>query len=75
MVKFVSLIFQGVLVFRLITLPGIKYEDYTYPLWAEILGWLITAASLLLVPVLIVKTILDIYCCRKGGEGTAQVKK
>jgi len=74
-VKFVSFIFQGVLVFRLITLPGIKYEDYAYPLWSEILGWLITAASLLLVPVLIVKTVLDIYCCRKGGEGTAQVKK
>lgn len=71
--KFISpLSVLGVLVFRLITLPGIKYEDYTYPLWGEILGWLITAASLLLVPVLIVKTILDIYCCRKGGEGTAQ---
>ncbi|KAK2570433.1 Sodium- and chloride-dependent GABA transporter 1 [Acropora cervicornis] len=71
--KFISpLSVLGVLVFRLITLPGIKYEDYAYPLWGEILGWLIRAASLLLVPVLIVKTVLDIYCCRKGGEGTAQ---
>lgn len=60
--------------FKLVTHPGIKYEDNAYPVWGEILGWLITAVSMLLVPVLIVKTVVDIYCCRKGGEETAQVK-
>ena len=52
-----------------------KYEDYVYPLWGEVLGWLITAVSMLLVPVLIVKTVVDIYCRGKGGTDPAEVRE
>ena len=59
--------------FSLYNYTGIKYDDYTYPLWAEIVGWLITAASILLVPLLILKTVVDICCRGQGGGEIAQV--
>lgn len=71
--KFISpLSVLGVLVFSLYNYTGIKYDDYTYPLWAEIVGWLITAASILLVPLLILKTVVDICCRGQGGGEIAQ---
>ena len=68
-------IFQGILLFSLIKYTRMKYEDYVYPLWGEVLGWLITAVSMLLVPVLIVKTVVDIYCRGKGGTDPAEVRE
>lgn len=71
--KYLSpLMVLGILLFSLIKHSRIKYEEYVYPLWGEVLGWLITAASMLMVPFLIVKTFVDIYCCGKGGKGWAQ---
>ena len=60
--------------FSLIKYTRITYEDYVYPPWGEAVGWLITVASMLLVPVLIFKTVLDIYCRGKGGGNPAQVR-
>ena len=60
--------------FSLIKYTRITYEDYVYPPWGEALGWLITVASMLLVPVLIVKTVVDIYCRGKGGGHPALVR-
>ena len=68
-------IFQGILLFSLIKYTRIKYEDYVYPLWGEALGWIITAVSMLLVPVLIVKTVVDIYCRGKGGAAPSEVRE
>lgn len=68
-------IFQGILLFSLIKYTRVKYEDYVYPLWGEVLGWLITAVSMLLVPVFIVKTVVDIYCRGKGGADAAEVRE
>ena len=49
------------------------YEDYVYPAWGEAVGWIIAATSMLFVPILIVKTIVDIYCFEKGSASSAQV--
>ncbi len=59
--------------FSLIKYTRIKYEDYVYPPWGEAVGWLITVASILFVPLLIIKTIVDIYWRENGGENTSQV--
>ena len=33
---------------------GNKYDEYTYPDWANSLGWLLTMSSVVMVPVVIV---------------------
>ncbi|KAL9967788.1 hypothetical protein ACROYT_G026081 [Oculina patagonica] len=71
--KYISpLMVLGILMFSLIKYTRIKYEDYVYPPWGEAVGWLITVASILFVPLLIIKTIVDIYWRENGGENTSQ---
>ncbi|KAM7447968.1 hypothetical protein ABFA07_003876 [Porites harrisoni] len=71
--KYLSpLMVLGILLFSLIKSSRIKYEDYVYPAWGEAVGWIIAATSMLFVPILIVKTIVDIYCFEKGGASSAQ---
>jgi len=44
-----------------------------YPPWGEAVGWLITVASMLCVPLLVIKTIVDIYLRGNHGGDTSQV--
>ncbi|KAJ7375373.1 hypothetical protein OS493_002129 [Desmophyllum pertusum] len=67
--KYISpLMVLGILLFSLIKYTRITYEDYVYPPWGEALGWLITVASMLCVPLLVIKTIVDII----GGKMMAE---
>jgi len=59
--------------FSLIKNTRITYEDYVYPPWGEAVGWLITVASVLCVPLLVIKTIVDIYWRGNDGGNTSQV--
>jgi len=59
--------------FSLIKYTRITYEDYVYPPWGEAVGWLITVASMLCVPLLVIKTIVDIYWRGNDGGNTSQV--
>ena len=70
-----SLVFlpQGILMFSLIKYTRITYEDYVYPPWGEAVGWLITVASMLCVPLLVIKTIVDIYWRGNDGGNKSQV--
>ena len=51
----------------------ITYEDHVYPPWGEAVGWLIIVASMLCVPLLVIKTIVDIYWRGNDGENKSQV--
>ncbi|CAD5120066.1 DgyrCDS8648 [Dimorphilus gyrociliatus] len=42
---------QFIIIASFIEYDGMKYENYTYPQWAEALGWLIVSAILLCLPV------------------------
>ena len=64
---------QGILMFSLIKYTRITYEDYVYPPWGEAVGWLITVASMLCVPLLVSKTIVDIYWRGNDGGNTSQM--
>ena len=44
-----------------------------YPPWGEAVGWLITVASMLFVPLLVIKTVVDIYWRENDRETTSQV--
>ena len=66
---------QGILMFSLIKYTRITYEDYIYPPWGEAVGWLITVASMLCVPLLVIKTIVDIYWRGNDGGNTSQVSQ
>lgn len=63
----------GILMFSLIKYTRITYEDYVYPPWGEAMGWLITVASMLCVPLLVIKTIVDIYW--RGNDGGNKSQK
>uniref|UniRef100_A0A8C6WNY7 Transporter n=1 Tax=Neogobius melanostomus TaxID=47308 RepID=A0A8C6WNY7_9GOBI len=58
--KYVSPIFLLVRTLQYITIPvsykiwhptGLKYDDYVFPYWANVIGWGIAMSSMLLVPV------------------------
>ncbi|XP_020602197.1 sodium-dependent serotonin transporter-like [Orbicella faveolata] len=71
--KYLSpLMVLGILMFSLIKYTRITYEDYVYPPWGEAVGWLITVASMLCVPLLVIKTIVDIYWRGNDGGNTSQ---
>ncbi|KAK2159537.1 hypothetical protein LSH36_151g05026 [Paralvinella palmiformis] len=54
-----------ILVFSCIQYDGITLEGYRYPNWAEGIGWLLSLASLLCIPVwMIIKVVLCIGTCR-----------
>ena len=61
------------MLFSLIKYTRITYEDYVYPPWGEAVGWVITVASMLCVPLLIIKTVVDIYWRENDGGSTSQV--
>ena len=42
---------------------GNSYDDYTYPSWANALGWLLTMSSVLMVPLVILWR-LGVSLCR-----------
>ena len=64
---------QGILMFSVIKYTRITYEDYVYPPWGEAMGWLITVASMLCVPLLVIKTTVDIYWRENDKGNTSQV--
>ncbi|RLU27541.1 hypothetical protein DMN91_001345 [Ooceraea biroi] len=49
--KFVAPLFlMFIIVYGLIGYEPLSYEDYVYPVWANILGWLIACSSVIMIP-------------------------
>ncbi|XP_015595636.1 sodium-dependent dopamine transporter isoform X1 [Cephus cinctus] len=49
--KFVAPIFiMFIIVYGLMGYEPLSYEDYVYPLWANVLGWLIATSSVAMIP-------------------------
>ena len=49
---------QGIMMFGFVMHEPLKYEDYTYPAWANIVGWCLALSSMLCMPVFAVVSIL-----------------
>lgn len=40
-----------IIVYGLLGYEPLSYEDYTYPTWANILGWVIAGSSVIMIPI------------------------
>ena len=47
-------LFQGVFIFSLVTYKPLKYNDYEYPVWGQVLGWCVAASSMIQIPIFVV---------------------
>ncbi|XP_030855876.1 sodium- and chloride-dependent GABA transporter 1 [Strongylocentrotus purpuratus] len=47
---FTPLICVGVFLFSLVKYKRVEYEDYTYPVWGEVIGWLVALSSMMCIP-------------------------
>ena len=51
---------QGIFLFGLVQYTGLTYEKtYRFPVWADVLGWLMAGLMMACVPVVAVKTLLE----------------
>ena len=41
---------QAICIFNWIQYEPVKYDDYVYPTWAQVLGWLLSSLSIMCVP-------------------------
>ncbi|XP_070156863.1 sodium-dependent dopamine transporter isoform X1 [Polyergus mexicanus] len=49
--KFVAPLFlMFIIVYGLMGYEPLSYEDYVYPVWANVLGWLIACSSIIMIP-------------------------
>ncbi|KAH0954864.1 hypothetical protein HN011_010211 [Eciton burchellii] len=49
--KFVAPLFlMFIIVYGLVGYEPLSYEDYIYPVWANVLGWLIACSSVIMIP-------------------------
>lgn len=39
-----------IIVYGLIGYEPLSYDNYTYPTWANVIGWLITGSSVIMIP-------------------------
>ncbi len=61
--------FQGILIFSFVKYEPAKYgESYTYPMWADSLGWVMVMSSVL--PIFIVAAV---RWARADGDGWREV--
>ena len=44
------LLFQGVAIIQFAAVKRSKYDDYTFPLWADVVGWLFVGFEVALIP-------------------------
>ena len=42
---------QGVFLFSVIKHKPVKYLDYEYPTWGELIGWIMALSSILVTPI------------------------
>lgn len=47
-----------IIVYGLLGYEPLSYEGYTYPAWANILGWAIAGSSVLMIPIVAIYKIL-----------------
>lgn len=47
---FLSYILQFIIVYGLMGYEPLSYEGYIYPVWANVLGWLIACSSIVMIP-------------------------
>ncbi|XP_070554248.1 sodium- and chloride-dependent glycine transporter 2-like [Ptychodera flava] len=68
---FVPAVLLAIMIFALIDYTPVHYGSYTYPKWSEIIGWLITAASVSMIPLFIILQ----YYFDASGHGFLQKMK
>lgn len=49
--KYKCLVFQIILLFAWIDYSPVQYGSYSYPEWAEALGWLMSFVSVIFIPI------------------------
>ncbi len=45
---------MGVLISSLVTYKPLKYNNYEYPVWGQVLGWILASASMIQIPIFFV---------------------
>ena len=60
--------FQFVLVFTFIDFKRTTYGDYEFPIWSDVLGWLITITEIGSIPA------VAIYKLYTAGEGLSLIR-
>lgn len=45
---------QSIMIFGFVMYEPIKYEDYVYPWWGNMLGWFMAGSSILCMPIMAV---------------------
>ncbi|RXG57635.1 Sodium- and chloride-dependent glycine transporter 2 [Armadillidium vulgare] len=59
-----------ILVFSLVEFRSASYEDYEFPLWANIVGWVLSFSSVLLIPIVAI-----IKICQESGTLLERIRK
>ncbi|KAB7496667.1 Sodium- and chloride-dependent glycine transporter 1 [Armadillidium nasatum] len=59
-----------ILVFSLVEFRSASYEDYEFPLWANIVGWVLSFSSVLLIPIVAIFKI-----CQERGTLLERIRK
>ena len=52
--------FQGVAIIQFTAVKRSKYDDYTYPLWADVLGWMYVAFEVGLIPAVAIYKVMTL---------------
>nr|XP_002741096.1 PREDICTED: sodium- and chloride-dependent glycine transporter 1-like [Saccoglossus kowalevskii] len=65
------LIILGIIIFGLVLYAPVSYGSYVYPAWAEIIGWLMACASLVMIPLFMFIQ----YCFYAEGDGFIEKMK
>lgn len=48
--EYYFIIVQFIIVYGLMGYEPLTYEGYVYPVWANVLGWLIACSSIVMIP-------------------------
>uniref|UniRef100_A0A8C4F8T1 Transporter n=1 Tax=Dicentrarchus labrax TaxID=13489 RepID=A0A8C4F8T1_DICLA len=74
-------ILTGILVLSLYQWKGMTYEDYTYPTWSMVMGWLMVICSVIWIPIMFVikmylapGTISELVCSPQPDWGPFLMK-
>lgn len=54
LIKLLILILQFIFIFQFVTYSPLSYDNYKYPDWGQVIGWLLTLSSLSLIPAVMI---------------------
>lgn len=60
-----SLSLQAIFIFSLVTYTPLTYNEYSYPVWGQVIGWVMALSSIMCIPGVMIFKVMTI-------EGTLQ---